>query len=140
MRELGYGGRVPQAIIEIPRFGFVKREGDGHVDFVSPVPCPFNYGSIPDTLGEDGDPLDAVVLGRRRPRGTRVELDALAEVDFLDGGHADPKLILGQGPLRRRDRVQIEVFFRIYAGLKTALNRARGVPGATAFRGVRYLG
>lgn len=34
-------------IIEVPRFSFLKRGPGGHVDFVSPLPCPFNYGAVP---------------------------------------------------------------------------------------------
>jgi inorganic pyrophosphatase len=56
-------------VIEVPLGSFIKRRDDGRVDFVSPVPCPFNYGSVPDTLSGDGDRVDAVVLGPRLPRG-----------------------------------------------------------------------
>ncbi len=52
-------------VIEIPRGSFLKRGSTGHVDFVSPLPCPFNYGSVPQYLGQEGDLLDAVVLGPR---------------------------------------------------------------------------
>ena len=36
-----------EVVIEIPRGSFLKRGSTGHVDFVSPLPCPFNYGSVP---------------------------------------------------------------------------------------------
>jgi inorganic pyrophosphatase len=52
-------------LIEVPRGSFVKRGSTGVVDFVSPLPCPFNYGSVPQYLGLEGDLLDAVVLGPR---------------------------------------------------------------------------
>ena len=44
---------VPEVdvVIEIPRWSFLKRGSTGHVDFISPLPCPFNYGSVPDYLG-----------------------------------------------------------------------------------------
>ena len=59
--------------IEVPRLGLVKR--DAHrIEYISPVPCPFNYGSVPDTLAPDGDPFDAVVLGPRLATGTLVEV------------------------------------------------------------------
>lgn len=123
--------------IEVPKGSFVKRKPDGHIDFVAPFPSPFNYGSVLDTLGEDGDPLDAVVLGPRRAYGARVEASRLAEVDFIDDGHRDPKLILGQGRMSRRQRLQVLAFFRFYAVAKGALNRARGKTGPTKFRGLR---
>lgn len=124
-------------IIEVPRGGFVKRKPDGAVDFVSPLPCPFNYGSVPDTTSGDGDPLDAVVLGPRLPRDSIVEREELATVDFVDAGDPDPKLIVGQGSLTDADRRAVERFFRIYALAKRALNRARGKRGPTEYRGIR---
>jgi len=58
---------VPEVdvVIEIPRGSFLKRGSTGHVDFISPLPCPFNYGSVPSYLGREGDLLDAVA----EPRG-----------------------------------------------------------------------
>jgi inorganic pyrophosphatase len=53
-------------VIEVPRGSFLKRGSTGHVDFISPLPCPFNYGSVPIYLGLEGDLLDALVLGKRR--------------------------------------------------------------------------
>ena len=38
-----------EVIIEIPKGSFIKRGSTGQVDFVSPLPCPFNYGSVPTT-------------------------------------------------------------------------------------------
>ena len=63
-------------VIEVARGGFVKRGSNGRVDFISPWPCPFNYGSVPTLLGLDGDLLDAVVLGPRLGRGTQVRVKA----------------------------------------------------------------
>ena len=61
--------------IEVPRFSFVKREADGEVDFVSPVPCPFNYGSVPGAIAPDGDAPDALVLGPRVAAGAEVDAE-----------------------------------------------------------------
>ena len=54
----------------------MKWGADGTVDFVSPLPSPFNYGSVPDTLSEDGDPLDALLVGPRRPAGYRASVSS----------------------------------------------------------------
>ena len=54
-----------EVVIEIPKWSFLKRGTSGKVDFVSPFPCPFNYGSVPRYIGLEGDLLDAVVLGPR---------------------------------------------------------------------------
>ncbi len=48
-----------EVVIEIPRGSFLKRGSNGHIDFISPLPCPFNYGAVPDLLGLDNDLLDA---------------------------------------------------------------------------------
>jgi inorganic pyrophosphatase len=123
-------------VIEVPRGGFIKRKDDGSVDFVSPLPCPFNYGSVPDTRSGDGDRLDAVVLGPRLPRGTQVRARVQGQVHFTDAGEDDPKLICGETPLTRADRVRIRAFFWCYARAKALLNRARGKPGHTRYGGL----
>ena len=58
-------------VIEIPRGSFLKRGSTGRLDFLSPVPCPFNYGSVESLIGLEGDLLDAVVLGPRLSRDER---------------------------------------------------------------------
>ena len=75
-----------EVVIEIPRGSFLKRGWNGTVDFVSPFPCPFNYGAIPDYIGGEGDLLDAVVLGPRLPRGKRVSVVAQGAVGLTDRG------------------------------------------------------
>jgi len=61
-----------QVVIEIPAGTFTKYEIDGKTGhlFVDrfqsmPVVYPTNYGSIPSTVGPDGDPLDALVITRQ---------------------------------------------------------------------------
>jgi inorganic pyrophosphatase len=46
-------------VIEVPRGSFLKRGSTGRVDFISPLPCPYNYGSVPTHIGLEGDLLDA---------------------------------------------------------------------------------
>ncbi len=127
--------------IEVPRGGFIKRKPDGAVDFVSPLPSPFNYGSVEGTLAPDGDPCDALVLGPRLRAGDRVEVRIWGEVDFVDDGLADPKLVCSLGPApRASDWLRVRLFFWVYARFKAALNRARGRSGPTLLRGVSDLG
>ncbi len=127
-----------RAIVEVPRGSFVKRElHEGHrIDFVSPLPSPFNYGYLPDRPGEDGDPLDAIILGPRLPLGGEVELPVVARVRFVDAGQDDTKLVLSARPLGPRQRRAIAGFFRLYAVAKRALNLARGAGGPTRFEGL----
>jgi len=35
-----------EVLIEVPRGSFLKRGSTGSIDFVSPMTCPFNYGSV----------------------------------------------------------------------------------------------
>lgn len=113
----------------------IKRREDGSIDFVSPLPCPYNYGSVPGTLGDDGDREDAVVLGRRLPKGVYSQLPVLARAHFYDAGRYDGKWVCGQA-LRERDKRALVVFFSLYAACKGVLNRLRGLRGSTRFEGL----
>ncbi len=115
--------------VEIPRWSFLKQDASGRVDYVSPVPCPFNYGSVDGLTGLDGDPLDAVVLGRRLRRGTRLRIQAVGAVRMTDRGICDDKLICSHKPIGPFRRAQILLFFRFYAKCKGLLNRCRGHSG-----------
>ena len=70
--ELPVGADAPNlvnCVVEIPLEGITKYEYDKelHVfrldrNLYSPVHYPGDYGFIPSTLGDDGDPLDVLVL------------------------------------------------------------------------------
>ncbi|MGB5703359.1 MAG: inorganic diphosphatase [Polyangiales bacterium] len=122
-------------VIDVPRGSFVKRRDDGTIDFVAPLPSPFNYGHVPGTVSDDGDAIDAVVLGPRLPRGTRTDVVIRGTIGFIDAGATDPKWICCDRPLGLGDRRRVEGFFRRYAVAKRLINRLRGVRGPT-----RYLG
>jgi inorganic pyrophosphatase len=56
---------------------------------------PFNYGFVPGTLAEDGDALDAIVLGGRRvPLAGRLRGRLVGGLRFRDRRGEDPKLLL----------------------------------------------
>ena len=55
--------------IEVPKGNIIKRNQFGKSDYISPMPCPFNYGSVQDVQGADGDLQDAILLGKRKFRG-----------------------------------------------------------------------
>ncbi len=122
-------------VIEIPRGGFAKRGWSGNVDFISPFPCPFNYGAIPDYIGCEGDLLDAVVLGPRLPRGTVVDVRSHGAIGFTDRGMYDDKLICSQKDLTPQNRRLVLAFFHLYAVCKRLLNLYRGRPGETYCNG-----
>lgn len=128
---------IVEVCIEIPRGSFLKRGARPDVDFFSPFPCPFNYGSIDTLVGGDGDLLDAVVLGPRLRRGARVQVQVHGAVGFTDRNIYDDKLICSHRPLRPMDRWIILLFFRFYACCKRLLNLYRRSPGRTVCEGWR---
>lgn len=117
--------RPVTVLIEVARGSFVKREAGLGVEFLSPIPCPFNYGCVPGAVAEDGDPPDAIVLGSRIPHGTQVRTNAWLRMRFLDDGANDDKLICGEVPPTQAQLAQVERFFRVYAVARTAMNLAR---------------
>jgi inorganic pyrophosphatase len=124
-----------EVVIEIPRGSFLKRGSTGRLDFVSPLPCPFNYGSVPDYVGLEGDLLDAVVLGPRLPRGSRVRVAAFGAVGMTDRDLYDDKLICAATPPSPGQRRRVLWFFRLYAHAKGLLNRWRRRPGRNVCEG-----
>ena len=124
-----------EVVIEIPRGSFLKRGSTGHLDFISPLPCPFNYGSVPSHLGLEGDLLDAVVLGPRLPLGARRRVKAWGAVILTDRGMSDDKLICSERPLDPSARHQVLRFFHFYAKCKGLLNFWRRRPGRNACEG-----
>src|SRR5512147_1723847 len=99
--EKGQVKEAPQleVVIEIPRGSFLKRGSTGRLDFISPFPCPFNYGLVDAYVGCEGDLLDAVVLGPRLRRGTRIMVQAFGAIGLTDRGMYDDKLICSDHPI-----------------------------------------
>jgi len=122
-------------IIETPRGSFLKRGSTGKLDFISPLPCPFNYGSIPAYIGSDGDFLDAVVLGPRLPLGASISVYAWGTVGMIDGDIYEDKLICAQKPISVRQQRLILLFFMIYAKAKYLLNLIKGRKGHNSCEG-----
>lgn len=136
-RERSSEAPIVDVVIEVARGSFLKRGSNGRVDFISPLPCPFNYGSVPNLLGLDGDLLDAVVLGPRLPLGTQIRVNAWGAVTLTDRGMEDDKLICSGRPLDPSQRRNLLRFFRFYASCKGLLNLWRGRPGRNACEGWR---
>lgn len=126
---------VVEVIIEVPRGSFLKRGSTGKVDFISPLPCPYNYGSVPGYLGLEGDLLDALVLGPRLPLGKRTRVKVWGAVTLIDRGLADDKLICSDDSPDPAQRKKILQFFHFYAKCKRLLNIWRGRPGRNACEG-----
>jgi inorganic pyrophosphatase len=90
-----------QALIEIPKGSKVKYELDKEtgllrVDRVlySSVIYPANYGFIPQTLGEDHDPLDVLVLMQEQVVPLSIlRVRPIGMMNMLDQGENDEKII-----------------------------------------------
>ncbi len=124
-----------EVVIEIPRGSFLKRGSSGRIDFVSPVPCPYNYGSIRQYIGGEGDYLDAVVLGPRLPIGSRVQVNAYGAIGLSERFLYDDKLICAYKPITPSDRRNLLLFFNIYSFCKGLLNVVRWRSGRARCEG-----
>lgn len=88
-------------IIEIPMLSRVKYELDKDTGLIkydrvlySPMHYPANYGFVPQTLWDDGDPLDVLVLGAEPlVPGCLVEARPIGVLDMIDGGEGDAKVL-----------------------------------------------
>ena len=120
-------------VVEVPRGGFIKRDARGGIDLVSPLPCPFNYGSVPGQQGADGDGVDVVILGPARPAGATGQAPVRAVVRFIDQGLDDDKWVCSLAPLHPAEAAGLVAFFRAYGLAKAAAALLRGRPGPTGF-------
>jgi inorganic pyrophosphatase len=102
--DVSPGDRVPKefdAVIEIPLGSSVKYELDKATGLIrmdrvlySAVYYPANYGFIPQTLSEDHDPLDVLVLCQESVAPlTIVHARAIGVMTMIDSGAKDYKII-----------------------------------------------
>src|SRR5712675_1750621 len=98
------GSLLPQefnTVIEIPFGSIVKYELDKETGLIrldrilySAVYYPANYGFIPQTLAEDDDPLDVLVLCQEAVAPlTLVNARAIGLMTMIDGGKRDHKVL-----------------------------------------------
>ena len=102
--EVSTGENPPynvNAIIEIPKGSRAKYEIDKASGLIkldrviyASMYYPLNYGFIPQTLGEDHDPLDIVVLTQVTvvPR-CLINAKVIGVMQMIDHGEADDKII-----------------------------------------------
>ncbi|MCL2017849.1 MAG: inorganic diphosphatase [Alphaproteobacteria bacterium] len=92
-------------IIEVPENGQVKYEIDKksgllRVDRIlhTPLAYPANYGYFTETLGDDGDPLDAVVVSNAALiPGCLIEVRPIGVLIMKDQAGGDEKIICVPG-------------------------------------------
>jgi len=93
---------VVNTVVEIPQGSFLKIEWHRKtatfmIDRVEPsiYAKPVNYGFIPQTLDEDGDELDTlVVCDQSIPTGVWLEAKVIGIMNFMDDGEADYKIVV----------------------------------------------
>lgn len=99
-----YGDHAPavvNALIEIPQGSRTKYEIDKATGLLrmdrvihSSFHYPVNYGFIPQTLGDDGDPLDILVLCSQSIQPLcLVEATIIGNMQMIDSGEKDDKII-----------------------------------------------
>ena len=130
---------IPKALeiqIEISRWSCVKRRPDQSIDFIAPLPCPFNYGSVRGRAAPDGDPEDALVLGNRVEALSVVRMPVWGRIVFVDAGVEDHKWVCGRTPPSESEWKALEKFFQVYALSKRFLYFFRRTRGEVNFLGV----
>lgn len=99
-----YGSNAPEqvnALVEIPQGSKCKYEIDKPTGLLkldriiySSFHYPVNYGFIPRTLGEDGDPLDILVICSESIQPLcLVEATVIGNMQMIDNGVKDDKII-----------------------------------------------
>src|SRR5688572_33363849 len=99
-----YGEKAPKqvnALIEIPQGSRSKYEVDKDTGLLrldrviySSFHYPINYGFIPQTLGQDGDPLDILVLCSQSIQSLcLVDATVIGNMQMIDSGQVDDKII-----------------------------------------------
>src|SRR5690606_37931424 len=88
-------------IIEIPRYSKKKYEIDKETGLIkldrtmhTAQDYPFDYGFVPQTLFDDGDALDVVLLTTYPlAPGILVKVRPVAIMEMIDGGERDDKVV-----------------------------------------------
>ncbi len=150
--DVPLGDNAPEeinVIIEIPKGSANKYEVDKKTGLIkldranySSAPYPFDYGFAPQTLWDDADPLDVLVLTTfpLHP-GVLVAVRPVAVIDMVDGGESDYKIIAVPVEDKRWEDVQdlmdvnkhslkeFQHFFETYKALK-------GKPAPVEIKGI----
>ena len=95
-------GGIINVVVEIPQGSNQKIEWDRKIgamklDRIEPqiFAKPTNYGFIPQTLDEDGDELDALIItDLPLPTGIYMEARVIGVMKFVDDGEVDDKVVV----------------------------------------------
>ena len=111
------GDKAPDVInvvVEIPKGSSNKYEFDEKLGIIkldrvlySPFHYPLDYGFIPDTRSEDGDHLDALVIGGDPvPVGCVVSVRPIGMLNMIDSGDPDAKILAVQEKNPRFEKIK----------------------------------
>lgn len=140
---------IVRAIIEIPKNSANKYEYDGELNMFrldralySPMHYPGDYGFIPGTLADDGDPLDVLTLVDEPSfTGCIMEVRPVGVLYMVDEKENDQKLLAVPNKNPRFDSIhtmdqvfphvrrEIEHFFSIYKELQGGNTNIKGWGG-----------
>jgi len=104
LKAIAIGKNVPNdvnVVIEVPLHSTVKYEMDKEAGAImvdrflfTPMAYPGNYGFIPHTLSEDGDPTDVLVIGAQPLiPGCVINVRPIGAMMMEDDGGKDEKII-----------------------------------------------
>lgn len=141
-------------VVEIPKGSTNKYEYDAELNLFrldrtlySPVHYPGDYGFIPGTLAEDGDPADVVALVEEPSfSGCVIEVRPIGMLNMIDQDKTDQKILAVPVSNPRYDEVhnldeifnhvrkEIEHFFNIYKELEDRTTATLGWSDAATAR------
>jgi inorganic pyrophosphatase len=115
--DIPLGDNTPNevnVIIEIPKGSNNKYEIDKETGLIkldranySSAPFPYDYGFVPQTLWDDGDALDVIVLTTfPLQTGILVSVRPVAVMEMIDSGESDYKIIAVPTEDKRWEDVQ----------------------------------
>jgi inorganic pyrophosphatase len=133
-----YAPKSVRMIVEIAKGGSNKCEYDIELGvfrldraLYSPMHYPGDYGFVPGTVADDGDPIDILVLMTHPSfTGCMIEVRPIGILDMVDNSEADYKVLAvpmrnprydeihNIGDVRGHQLREIEHFFQIYKELE----------------------
>ncbi|MFN7998724.1 MAG: inorganic diphosphatase [Bryobacteraceae bacterium] len=137
---------IVRMIVEIPKNSRNKYEYDGKLGvfrldrpLYSPMHYPGDYGFVPGTLADDGDPMDVLVLVEEPSfPGCMINVRPLGYLDMVDGNEPDQKILAVPVRDPRFDQIhtinqvfphilrETEHFFTIYKELEGKHTEMKG--------------
>lgn len=104
LKKLSNGDNPPEVVnvvVEIPQGSLVKYELDKESGFImadrfhyTAMPYPFNYGFIPKTMADDGDPVDVMIVSSQPLAvGIVISVRVIGMLEMEDEAGVDTKII-----------------------------------------------